>query len=100
MSAKKLRDVRSSRFSVRFMKWMISRTSQWSWCASSSSSSASIAVLIAAGLEDDGADERLEQAQPQQRVVQLAERAERPELIARRRTIAVGRRRLSPPPGR
>ena len=41
ISAKKLREVRSSRFSVRFMKWMISRTSQWSWCASSSASSAS-----------------------------------------------------------
>ena len=35
MNAKKLREVRSRRFSVRFMKWMISRTSQCDWCASS-----------------------------------------------------------------
>ena len=28
MNAKKVRAVRSTRFSVRFMKWMISRTSQ------------------------------------------------------------------------
>ena len=31
MRAKKLREVRSIRFSVRFMKCTISRTSQWSW---------------------------------------------------------------------
>ena len=51
MSAKKLRAVRSMRFSVRLMKCMISRTSQCSWCASSTSSTASTARRIALGLE-------------------------------------------------
>ena len=41
-------------------------------------------VLIAARLDHDGADQRLRDSQPENRVVQLAERAERPELIAER----------------
>ena len=39
-------------------------------------------VAVALGPEDDRADLRLVDAQPQQRVVELAERAQRPELIA------------------
>ena len=45
------------------------------------------------GLDDDRADQRLVQAQPQQRVVQLAERTERPVLVACR-DDRFGRRRL------
>ncbi len=37
---------------------------------------------VAFGSDHDGADLRLVDAQTQQRIVQLAERAERPELIA------------------
>ena len=83
MNAKNVRDVRSTRFSVRFMKWMISRTSQCDWCASSVRSIATTACAVAFGPDDDGADLRLVDAQPQQRIVELAERAQRPELIAR-----------------
>ena len=39
-------------------------------------------VAIAFGADHDGADLRLVDPQPQQRVVELAERAQRPELIA------------------
>ena len=87
MSAKKLRAVRSSRFSVRFMKWMISRTSQWSACVEQRVVDGEHARRIALGLEDDRADLRLVDAQPQQRVVELAKCAQRPELIAGREDL-------------
>ena len=54
-------------------------------------------VAIAFRADDDRADLRLVDAQPQQRIVELAERAQRPELIAGgedlldRLRVAVGR---------
>ena len=62
-----------------------------------SRSTASTASRIAFGLDDDRADQRLVHAQPQQRVVELAERAQRPELIAGRddrRPASIGCGRL------
>ena len=82
MSAKKVRAVRSSRFSVRFMKWMISRTSQCDWCATSVRSTASTASRSPSVRMTTRADFRLVDPQPQQRIVELAEGAQRPELIA------------------
>ena len=55
-------------------------------------------VAIALGPDHDRADLRLVDPQPQQRIVELAKRAQRPELIAglqdlvRRRRLRAGRR--------
>ena len=83
MSAKKLRDVRSSRFSVRLMKMHDLADEPVVPVRIERPSTASARRRIALRLDDDGADLRLVEAKPQERVVELAERAERPEPVAR-----------------
>ncbi len=70
------------RFSVRRIKPMISRTSQCAALACSTSIDGDHRFGIADGADDHRADLRLVQPQPQQRIVELAERAHRPRTVA------------------
>ena len=88
-----MRDVRSTRFSVRRMWLTISRTSQWSVVGGQRGVDGEHRLRVAARAQHDGADLGLVQAQPQQRVVELAEGAQRPGLIAGGEEL-VGRGRL------
>ena len=82
ISAKKLRADRSSRFNVRLMKCITSRTNQSDCCSKSTSSASSTSAGSPSAFSTNRADRRLVLTQPQQRVVELAEDAQRPELIA------------------
>ena len=92
ISAKKLRAVRSSRFSVAANMPMISRTSQWSLLASSAASTASTACGIARGPQQHDADLGLVEPQAQQRIVQLAKARAAPRTGRPRAMKLVGRR--------
>ena len=72
------------RFSVRFMSRTISRTSQSSGARPARDRPRARASRSPLGPDDDRADLGLVQPEPQQHVVELAEGAQRPVVVARR----------------
>ena len=85
MSASRLRAVRSSRFSTRFMWWRTSFANQSPRFAMEGGVGGEDTRGVAPGLEHDHADLGPVEAQVEQHVVQLAEGAQRPQLGAPRR---------------
>ena len=82
MIAKNVRAVRSSRFSVRFICRVISRIEPVRLMLGERAVDGQHRAGVAFGPDHDRADLRLVHAQPQQRVVELAKCAQRPEPIA------------------